>query len=205
MSEYITFIALAAIIVLGLSIATVLIMAYNRKEKLHQQLSNQFGLRGNYVNEKKFKLFGKNRNYKLVIESDNLGGIYDPKKGGNSIKFSIPVTNPTRKCLRILKEDSSNPKLANIVPLDKLLEVKHDMGDWLKIHTNDLVFSSLVLGENARISIVESFKNLNHGAIIYIQDEELACVFPTLLKHKSQLESLYRIAGTLADMKDELN
>ena len=45
-------------IVLLMGIAFYFVRAYNVKEKLHQQLSNHFGLRGSYINEKKFKLFG---------------------------------------------------------------------------------------------------------------------------------------------------
>jgi len=205
MSEYITFIVLAVVIFIGLSIAFIRVRAYNLKEKLHQQLSNHFGLRGSYINEKKFKLFGHNRDYKLVIESASIPSGGSSSKLGNSIKMSIPMVNPTRKCLRIFKEGSGNPALEGVVPMDKLLEVKHDMGSWLKIHTNDLVFSSMILSENVRISLSGSLKNLNHSLIIYIQDEELACIVPGILTKKSQLEDFYKLVDVLADIKDELN
>lgn len=201
-SEYITFIALTVTFILIMAVAFYFVRSAFVKEKLHQALSNHFGLRGNYVNEKNFKLYGKHRNYKLTIEAVKVP-ISSAK--ANSIKLSVPMVNPTRKCLRISKHDPSHPDLENIVPLDKLLAVKHDMGDWMQINTNDLVFSSLVLGENARISIYESLKDLKTGAIMYIQDEELACVVPGLLKRNSQLEPLYKIVRALIDMKEELN
>ncbi|MEM6803330.1 MAG: hypothetical protein AAF696_18125 [Bacteroidota bacterium] len=115
------------------------------------------------------------------------------------------MTNPLRKCLRILKTNPPNPDLAAIVPLDKLLTVKHDLGDYLDIHTNDLVFSSLILSENARISIHDAMSNIPGAAIMYIQDEELSCIVPSLLTRSDQLGKFHKIVDALADMKDELN
>ena len=205
MSQIITFVAIAAVIVIGLTIAAIFIRKYHLKEKIHQMLSDNFGMRGSFINEKRFQLRGWADDYKLTIQSIRIPESEAAKEEGNAIKFALPMVNPMRKCLRIVKEDAQHPEISNYIPLDKLLVVKHDMGDWLKINTNDLVFSSLVLSENARISVHDALKNLPHGAIMYIQDEELACIIPSLLKKEAQLEGFYKIVNALKDMKDELN
>lgn len=205
MSQIITFAAIFAVVLVGVIIAFLRIRNYSKKERLHQELSDKYGLRGRFINEKKFELRGKYREYYLSIESFLLppNGLEDAK--GNSLKFSLKMTNPLRKCLRILKTNPPNSDLEAIVPLDKLLTVKHDLGEYLQIHTNDLVFSSLILSENARISIHDAMSNIPGAAIMYIQDEELSCIVPGLLSRSDQLGKFHKIVDALADMKDELN
>ncbi len=127
MSQIITSIAIAAVIVIGLTIAAIYIRKYHLKEKIHQMLSDNFGMRGSFINEKKFQLRGWAGDYKLSIKSIRIPESDVNQEEGNAIKFALPMVNPMRKCLRIVKEDAQHPEIANYIPVDKMLVVKHDL------------------------------------------------------------------------------
>ena len=88
--------------------------------------------------------------------------------------------------------------------LDQPSFVRHDLGEWLQITTNDLLFASLILSDDIKISLYDTFNKIDAG-LVYIEDEELAFIFPELLTDPEQVASIEKMIQLIVDIKDELN
>ena len=177
---------------------------FSRKEKLHQEFSKKNGLQLAYIHERQFNMYGNYRGYPVLIESFGYSLPENKKKILPTIKFSIPITNPMRKCFKAEKGINVYPQLANLAPLDKGINVKHGMGEEISMTTNDMLFSSRILSEEVRISIFEAFKN-QEGGVLFLQDENLSFATPLLLIQENTMKSWQKMLDLLCDIKDELN
>ena len=177
---------------------------FSRKEKLHQQFSQKNDLQLAYIHERQFNMYGNYRGYPVLIESFSVALPTNKKNVLSAVRFSIPVTNPMRKCIKAEKGFDLYPHLALLAPLDKGISVKHGMGDDITMATNDMLFSSRVLSEEVRISIYDAFKDQEAG-ILYLQDENLSFATPRLLVQEDCLPSWQKMLDLLCDIKDELN
>lgn len=202
--DTIWFIILAII----LTITTVAIgVIRNRRfkaiEDLHASLGKKLELDIAYASPKSYTLFGNHRGYVIKVIPLNLAlpGTNEPKW---FTKVTIPMVNPVRKMLRISRRSPSHSELESLVQVARVDSVSHDLEPWLDIQTNDLMFSSIVLSENVKISLHQIFNQLVSG-LLYIEDDELAMVLPGLLRTEQEKELAYLGAQTLCDMKDELN
>lgn len=198
------FIILAVI----LTIVTIAIgMIRNRRfkalEDLHASLGKRLHLDIAYASPKSYTLFGTHREYPIKIQPINLAlpGTNEPKW---FTKVMIPMVNPVRKMLRISRRSPYFSELENLVHVARVDSVSHDLEPWLDIQTNDLMFSSIVLSENVKISIHQVFSQLVSG-LLYIEDDELSIILPGPIGSEKDMELAYLGAETLCDMKDELN
>jgi len=176
---------------------------FRKKELLHQELAKKLGLQVAYLNERDFNLFGTYREYALRIEAVPIVPI-GATKGPTALKLSLPMTNPNLKSLRVGKHSSQYPELSEYRLIDRPAAFPHKVADWLEITTNDLMFSSLLLSDDVKISLYEVLKPLP-AALLYVQDEELALITPLLLTEEDRLTEMKQMADLLCDMKDELN
>ena len=176
---------------------------FRLKELLHQKLAKKLGLQVAYLNERDFNLFGTYREYALRIEAFPIL-LPGEKQGPMGVKLSLPMTNPNLKSLRIGKDSDLHPELSQYRLIDRPTAFPHEVAPWLKITTNDLMFASLLLADDVKITLYEVFKPLS-GALLYVQDEELAFITPRLLTEPEALQELQSVADLLCDMKDELN
>ena len=177
---------------------------FSRKEKLHQAFSNKNGLQLAYIHERQFNMYGNYRSYPVLIESFASSLPENRKKTFSAVRFSIPITNPMRKCFKAEKGIKAFPQLALLAPLDKGINVKHGVGDEISMTTNDMLFSSRILSEEVRISIFEAFKDQEAG-VLYLQDENLSFATPVLLSNENASISWQKMLDLLCDIKDELN
>ncbi|MEL6629362.1 MAG: hypothetical protein AAFQ83_14715 [Bacteroidota bacterium] len=176
---------------------------FRKKEKLHEGLGETYGLSLAYASERSFTLFGTYQDYSLRIEPVEL-----PNRSRETIlealKISIPMVNPQRKLFRAIKPLEELPHLDIIADLDQPSFVRHDLGEWLQITTNDLLFASLILSDDIKISLYDTFNKIDAG-LVYIEDEELAFIFPELLTDPEQVASIEKMIQLIVDIKDELN
>ncbi|MEO1806199.1 MAG: hypothetical protein AAFU33_15390 [Bacteroidota bacterium] len=176
---------------------------FRKKEKLHEGLGETYGLSLAYASERSFTLFGTYQDYSLRIEPVEL-----PNRSRETIlealKISIPMVNPQRKLFRAIKPLEELPHLDIIADLDQPSFVRHDLGEWLQITTNDLLFASLILSDDIKISLYDTFNKIDAG-LVYIEDEELAFIFPELLTDPEQIASIEKMIQLIVDIKDELN
>jgi len=176
---------------------------FRKKEKLHEGLGETYGLSLAYASERSFTLFGTYQEYSLRIEPVEL-----PNRSRETIlealKISIPMVNPQRKLFRAIKPLEELPHLDIIADLDQPSFVRHDLGEWLQITTNDLLFASLILSDDIKISLYDTFNKIDAG-LVFIEDEELAFIFPELLTDSEQVVSIEKMIQLIVDIKDELN
>lgn len=194
-----------AVLLAGISI-TVGVVRNRRhqfKERLHQSVATALSLNLAYAAPRDYQIYGTHREYPIQIEAMNLArpGAKEPDW---YTKISIPMVNPRRKMIRITRRNDAYEALERLVQVGKPTSVGHDLADWMDIQTNDLMFSSLILTENVKISLFQAFQPLAAG-LCYIEDEELAFVMPGLLEAESQVQPCIHAASLLADIKDELN
>ena len=194
-----------AIVLAGGSIAIGIIRnrRFQQKEALHSKLAANLGLDLAYASDQDYSLFGKYREYSLRIEPINLAAP-GAKTPAWYTKGSIPMVNPVRKMIRIARRNDSFPELEKLVQVGAISSMQHDLEPWLDIQSNDLMFASIILTENTKISTHKAFRNLNAG-LVYIEDEELSFVMPGLLTDERHLESVVLGMELLCDIKDELN
>lgn len=114
------------------------------------------------------------------------------------------MINPQLKVLRIEKADPAFQEMDKLAILDRPVHMPHDIGDWLAISTNDMMFGSILLSDDLKISLFEVLKPAE-AALLYIEGEELAFVSPQLILDENQIEYYQKATDLLADIKDELN
>ncbi len=176
---------------------------FDRKENLHKQLARRLGISLSYLNHKDFTLFGNYRGYNLRLEVVDLSD-RDKKEKRLYLKCAIPMINPQLKVLRIEKADPAFQEMDKLAILDRPVHMPHDIGDWLAISTNDMMFGSILLSDDLKISLFEVLKPAE-AALLYIEGEELAFVSPQLILDENQIEYYQKATDLLADIKDELN
>lgn len=193
--------------VLVLIIATAFIvgMIRNRnfqyRQELHETVARQTNLKLAYQSPQQYKMYGEYRGYPVKISSIEL-----MKSSKEDVKFvskiRIDMINPNRKSILISLPGAS---LTKLVPLDDPVKVKHNAQEWLDIYTNDMMFSSLLLSDDVKISVGAFFQSKEQNGVIYIYDDELACIFPELLLKSDQVNVYKKALDVLCDIKDELN
>lgn len=204
MGSTIFLIVVSILAVVSVTAAIIRNRNFKKKQRLHQHLESKYGLSLAYASENSFTLFGKYQDYKLRIEPIE---IPDRMRETllDGLKISIPMVNPQRKLFRILRKEEGLPHLNLIAALDHPSFVPHDLGKWLEITTNDLVFASLILSDDIKISIYDTFNKLDTGGVLYIEDEELAFILPELLVDEEQLPIIEKMINLVVEVKDELN
>ncbi|MEL7530543.1 MAG: hypothetical protein AAFN10_04510 [Bacteroidota bacterium] len=170
---------------------------YGRWEMLHQRFAKRRSLKVNFIHQDNFQFYGSYRDYKVVIKPEMIDEVLFSS-------FAIEMINPNRKALRIAKKSESAPTLDSKAVIDHPFKIKHDIGKWLIMETNDLVFSSLVLSDDIRISLHEIF-SAHNAALLYIYDEELALLVPKTLDREEDIIPYEKALELLCDIKDELN
>lgn len=196
------------ILLLGIIlIVVVLYLAINRyrnflrQEKLFHQIGQRFGLEVAFLSSRVFTVFGSYRSYTVQIESFQI-----PTEDGKAtygLKAHIPMINPNRKALRVANPQSTIEGLHRIATIDKAVVVQQGMGNGVKILTNDILFSGIILSDDVKISLYKVFQEVGDG-LLYLYDDELAFIWPTALSHDSQIDTWGRIVDLLCDMKEEL-
>lgn len=198
------FIILAIILTLGtITIGVIRNRRFKAIEDLHVSLGKRLDLDIAFASPVSYTLFGSHRGYSIKVQPQNLA-IPGDKKPKWFTKVGIPMVNPVRKMLRISRRSPQFTELENLVQVARVDSVSHDLEPWLDIQTNDLMFASIILSENVKISIHQVFHQLISG-LLYIEDDEIALVIPGLLRSDEELKLAYLAAQTLCDMKDELN
>lgn len=202
--DTIWFIILAIVITLGaIAIGVIRNRRFKRLEQLHTDLASSLGLDTAFSSPSSYSIFGTHREYPVKISPLNLA-LPGNKEPVWVTKVSIPMVNPVRKMIRVARRSPDHDELESIVQVAKVDSVSHDLEPWLDIQTNDLMFSSIILSENVKISIHQVFRQLTSG-VLYIEDDELAIVMPGLIKTTEQSHLASLGASTLCDIKDELN
>ncbi|MEZ4774687.1 MAG: hypothetical protein R3D00_15995 [Bacteroidia bacterium] len=185
-------VVVVALVIAGLSLQR----KFTQKENLHRELARRLSLHIAYTSEKDFTIFGRFRDYPVkVIPFDK---IVKPA----CLCFSVPMINPNLKWLKISKNLSEN--LEAITQNDKSIQVNHDLDTDIRIETNDMMFSGLLLSENVKISIHDTFKEVTE-AILYIDGENMNFVMPRQIKAEQDILLSTKIIHLMCDMKDELN
>lgn len=189
----------------GLSLGIWAWQRYRQRKKLenlHMGFARERGLKTAYLNPKDMQIYGHYREYPVQITADTLA--HSSTVARNVLKVSLPMINPNRKCLRISVGGIDYPEFDRLVVLDRPIQVQHDLGDWLRMESNDIFFTSLILTDDIKISLYELFKE-REALLLYIQDDELAMISPTLLFTASDQAFLGKQLDILCDIKDELN
>lgn len=177
---------------------------FRRKERLHQQMAEQLGLKVAYLNEKDFNLFGNYQDYALRLEAVELRPDRADSQPLTVLKASIPMVNPNRKALRVVRENDAYPRLNRHLSLDRPISLDHHIAPWLQLTTNDVMFSGIILSEDVKISLFEVF-NQFEVALLSLYDEELAFFAPLFLTNEAGLKKWQRAVDLLVEIKDELN
>ncbi|MEO0897055.1 MAG: hypothetical protein AAFY71_11695 [Bacteroidota bacterium] len=176
---------------------------FDRKEKLHKNLAVRLGLSLSYQSEEDFLIFGTYKDYKVRLETIEIR-TRDNQDGIPALKWNIPMINPQLKILRIAKDNPSYPQLTSLAYLDRPVNMAHDLGEWLSITTNDLMFGSILLSDDLKISLFEVFNPIE-GGLLYIDGEELAIVRPHLILKEEDMKWYQKGLDLICDIKDELN
>ncbi|TAE56067.1 MAG: hypothetical protein EAZ89_05055 [Bacteroidetes bacterium] len=175
---------------------------FRRKEALHQALADAYHLQIAYANELNFTIFGQHREYPVQIDVARLH-VRGKREARYCLKISLPMTNPNRKSLRISRRNPDWSEFDGLAVIDRPFVVRHGISNWLEILTNDMIFSSLILSEDIKITLFEVFNPLEAG-LLCIHDEELSFYYPGLLDSQEQHIHSGKILELLCDIKDEL-
>lgn len=197
MGTTITFIIIIAVILTASIIGYRRHQRYARWEKLHQRFATRKSLTLNFIHQNDFQFYGSYRDYKVNIKPE----VIDERLFS---AFTIEMINPNRKALRISKQHEAFPSLDQKAVIDNPFPIKHDIGKWLVMQTNDLMFSSLVLSDDIQISLHEIF-SAYEAALLYIYDEELSLLVPKTLDREEDIALYEKALEVLCDIKDELN
>ena len=138
---------------------------FRRKERLHQELAAELGLKVAYMNERDFDLFGEYRGYPLQIEPLALPEKAKAKNQNFYIRISLPMVNPNLKSLRIVKSGSESGPLDSYRIIDRPLRINPEIAPWLELSTNDAMFSGLIVSDDIKISLFEVLQPLDSGLI----------------------------------------
>ncbi|MDX2245508.1 MAG: hypothetical protein SF052_01930 [Bacteroidia bacterium] len=199
---------------------------FTQLENLHREFARKMSLHIAYTHEKDFTIFGRFRDYPVKVTP------FDKFTKPACLCFSIPMINPNLKWLKISKNLSG--KLDDLTQNDKSIIVNHPLSQDIRIETNDLMFSGLILSENVKISLHDTFKDLTEG-LLYIEGETMNFILPRMLAgadhhrkmvgadhdrkmvgadhdrkmvgadHDLPLPAATKIIHLMCDMKDELN
>ncbi|MEL7340083.1 MAG: hypothetical protein AAGM67_06320 [Bacteroidota bacterium] len=170
---------------------------YGRWEKLHARFAKRRSLKHNFIHQDNFQFYGSYRDYKVQVKPEKI----DERLFS---RFCIEMINPNRKALRISRSNEAFPSLEKEAIIDHPFPIKHDIGEWLVMQTNDLLFSSLILSDDIRISLHEVFSKYE-AALLYIYDEELVLLIPQTLEYEEDMIKYEKALEILCDIKDELN
>jgi len=192
--------SIAFILLAVFAIAIIRHRRFQKRQELHGRLAADMGLKFTFQYPHQYRVYGNYKGYPIsVFPIELLRESKDKVKYAS--KISIPMVNPNRKSIRIHPKGS---ELAQLIPIDQALKVKHPAQSWLSIDTNDFLFSSLILSDDIKISLGAFFQSLGKG-IVYIQDDELACILPGLLQAEDQIAHYVSALDLLCEIKDELN
>lgn len=188
---------IAGLVVVGLIIWNIIHhRRFLKREAMYRELASDLTLHIAYTDYRDFTIFGKFRDYQVKIIP------YDRLPGYQMIQYLIPMVNPNLKWLKI----SKNPQQAMpvISHHDKAMQVKHDIGGDISIETNDMIFSSLILSDNVKISIHDTFRDIEAGEL-FIEGDSMAFITPNPLRSEEDIRAGEKIINLMCDMKDELN
>ena len=197
------FIIVAVLIAAGsIAIGVYRNRRFRAMELRHSGLAESLGLEIAFADPRQYAIFGNLRGYPIRIEPVNLA---EPgsKTPAWHTKIHLQVQNPLRKMIRIARRSPGTPLLDRIVPLNRLDSLAHDLDPWMNLQTNDMMFASILLSDEVKISIHLAFRDCE-AAVLYIEDDELAWVMPGLLADEAASRQLTLAADLLCDMKDEL-
>lgn len=178
--------------------------SFKRREKQFAQLARALGLKLAYTQPKQFTFYGDYRNYPVRIEPFTYSQQKDKKQKQWGTKITLPMINPNLKILRISKSSALQPDFNSFIPHSDLQHVQHQIVPWLDIHTNDTLFSHLVLTDDIKMDLVVNLKSIDSG-IIYIMGDELGAVLPFIIRESNDPPKLGQILDILCNIKDELN
>jgi hypothetical protein len=193
------------VIVLALAsigVGVVRNLRFRREQNLHRKLARRLGLRMAFADTRDFTLFGTYREYPLRIEAVSLSS-EKAKSHQMALKLSLPMVNPNLKALRIARRSPEYPLLDSTATVFKRLEVAHGIADWMEIETNDMLFAHYVLTDDIKMDLVVFMKPLE-AVVVYIQDEELACLLPGKV-NTYDLAHIQAAADLLCNIKEVLN
>ena len=176
---------------------------FKAKELLHLTLAESLGLELAFASPQQYSIFGHYNSYPVRIEGVNLARP-GSKEAAWFTHTSIPMTNPLRKMIRVSKRHSGFEELESLVQVARPDSVSHDLSDELDIQTNDLMFASVILSENVKISLHQLFQQVPAG-VLAIEDDSLFMTFPGLMTNEEQQQISSLAVQTLTDIKDELN
>ncbi len=197
MVTYIAFGVIVLVILTAIIVGYRRHRRYNRWEMLHKRFAKRRSLKVNFIHQDNFQFYGSYRDYKVIVKPELIDEVLYSA-------FTIEMINPNRKALRIAKKSESAPTLNSRAVIDHPFNIKHDIGKWLIMETNDLVFSSLVLSDDIRISLHEIFSKYD-AALLFIYDEELCLLVPKTLDREEDITPYEKALELLCDIKDELN
>ncbi|MEZ4826761.1 MAG: hypothetical protein R3C61_10790 [Bacteroidia bacterium] len=189
---FVLLLVVAILIVWGLRIYRT----YRRIENLHRDLAQRLSLHIAYSTFNDFTIFGRFRGYPVKVIP------FTAISAPGFVCFSVSMTNPNLKWLRISKNLSE--ELRQISFNDKSIVVRHDIGADIVIETNDMLFAGLILSENVKISIHDTFRDLPEG-LFYLDGESMNFILTRPLRTEEDLKTVTKIVHLLCDMKDELN
>lgn len=169
---------------------------FSQREALHRELARRMSLHIAFTSEKDFTVFGRFRDYPVKVIP------FDKVTKPACLCFSVSMINPNLKWLKISKNLSE--KLNAITLNDKSVQVNHDLDKGIRMETNDMMFSGLILSENVKISIHDTFKELTE-VLLYIEGENMNFVVPRQIHTEEDILLASKIIHLLCDMKDELN
>ncbi|MDX2286543.1 MAG: hypothetical protein NW241_20420 [Bacteroidia bacterium] len=179
---------------------------FKRRQDQHQQLASRLGMQLAYMNEQQATWYGNYRSYPLRIET-----VLIPVPGPRgralhrpALRFALPMHNPSLNALRIARRHPDAPWLDSIAQPDRPMTFAHGIAPWLDIQSNNMLFASLVLSEDLKISLYDVFSRLEAG-LMFIYDDEMVFLYPGLLPDSSDLSLMLKIADLLCDTKDQLN
>lgn len=170
---------------------------------MHEELSKVLGIELAYASPEQYSMYGSYRSYPIKIAPRNLARP-GTKEAAWYTQASIPMINPLRKMIRISKRSTHFREMESLVQVARPDSVHHDLPSWLDIQTNDLMFASVILSQNVKISIHQLFQEVEAG-VLAIEDNSLMIIFPGLIQ-TAQRHRIWELAtNTLCDIKDELN
>jgi hypothetical protein len=193
----IAFIAVLGVLATAVSVGVYRHRRFNRWENLHKAFAHNRNLQHNFQHQKRFHHYGSYRDYQVEVKPNQLNEVC-------FTRFSVAMINPNRKALRIAKKDPAFTALDTLAPIDHPFQIHHDLGDWLLMETNDLLFSSLLLSDDIKISLYEIMKPIPAG-LLFIHDEEMVLLCPLVMNQREDLAYFDKALDLLCDIKDELN
>ncbi len=178
--------------------------AFRKKEDQFGKLANSLGLKLAFTQPQQFTFYGDYRNYPVRIEPLALEQA-DRKKGKLwSTKITLPMINPNLKILRVSKASALYSAFNDYMPYRDLQKISHQIAPWIDIHTNDPLFSHIVLSDDIKMDLVVNLKSVDSG-IIYIMGDELGAILPFLIREDADSPKVANILDVLCNIKDELN